>query len=215
MFDIETTGFSRFNDHIIEIGAVRYEQGQRVQVFSKFVKPPCSIPAKITELTGIEDDMVRDADPIDIVLPEFLNFAQGSIFVAHNADFDIGFITENARRCDLEFEPVVLDTLGLARALHPEFKNHKLNTLTKECNVTLLNHHRACDDAQATGEIFLKLMKEWQALDLPLESINQTPSGFALARHTSEDLLLYIRNQQGVKTLYELLSRAHTEYFFK
>lgn len=215
VFDIETTGFSRFNDSIIEIGAVRYENGEKTGVFSEFINPRRMLPEKIIELTGITDAMLIGADTVDKVLPRFLEFAKDSILVAHNADFDVGFMIEKTRELGIEFQPVSLDTLGLARCLHPEFHNHKLDTLTKKIAVTLANHHRACDDAAATGEIFLKLMAEWEALGLPLEEINHTPSEFPMARHASHDALVYCLEQDALIGLYDMVSQANMKYFFK
>ncbi len=215
VFDIETTGFSRFNDRIIEIGAVRYENGVPTDIYDEFVNPGRLLPEKITELTGITDSMVSPADPIDKVLPRFLEFARDSILVAHNADFDIGFIVENAHRLELDFEPIYLDTLGLARALHPEYKNHKLDTLTKKLNVALINHHRASDDAKATGEVFLKLMAEWEKRGEKLSEINNTASEFPLSRHESAELLLYCQKQSALKGFYDLISQANMRYYFR
>lgn len=214
VFDIETTGFSPFLERIIEIGAVRYKKGKKVGEFSEFVHPKRPIPARITELTSIDDAMVAGADPIESVLPRFLNFARGSVFVAHNADFDIGFLRENARRQNINFQPVYVDTLGLARCLHPEYHNHKLDTLTKKLGVVLVNHHRACDDAQATGEAFLKLFEEWREKGMAFSDINRTPSDFPLARHENDEALIYCATQAGLKNLYALVSRANMDYFF-
>lgn len=216
VFDIETTGFSRFNDRIIEIGATRYRDGELVGTFSEFVYPERLLPEKIIELTHITDSMLMGAPKIEAVLPKFLEFSSGSILVAHNADFDIGFITENAFRLGLDFKPVYIDTLGLARCLHPEYHNHKLDTITKKLNISLINHHRAIDDATATGLAFLKLMAEWQALGLPFEAINRTPSEFPLSRHESYDAFIYAKKQHpGLINLYGLISDANMKHFFK
>lgn len=215
VFDIETTGFSHFQESIIEIGAVRIRDGQKIGEFSSFIRPPKPIPARITELTSITDAMVADAAGIDQVLPKFLAFAQGSILVAHNADFDVGFISENAYRLGLPFEPVYLDTLGLSRALHPDFKNHKLDTICKNLNVPDFHHHRAIDDAKATAEAFLVLLAEFQAGALPFDQINQLPSAYPLARHEQEELLIYVAKQNALKGLYEMVSDSNMTYFWR
>lgn len=215
VFDIETTGFSPYLESIIEIGAVRYENGIKVGSFSKFVNPKRSIPERITELTGIDDSMVRGAEEIDSVLPEFLDFAKDSILVAQNADFDISFIRVNAKRLAIDFSPVWMDTMTLARCLHPEYKNHKLDTLCKNLQVVLLNHHRAIDDAQATGEVFLKLMSEWQELDIDLVNINKSPSNYPLGGHKDWDLLIYCQKQSALKYLYEMCSEANLKNLFR
>ena len=215
VFDIETTGFSRFNDRIIEIGAVRYEEGNIVGEFSEFVYPERSLPEKIIELTGITDAMLQNAEKIDQVLPEFLKFSENSILVAHNADFDVGFIVENAKRLGIDFCPVYLDTLGLARCLQPDYKNHKLDTLTKNLGISLVNHHRASDDARATGSVFLKLMEKWAEEGLPLEEINRTPSNYPPSHFSAHRTLIYVDRQQGLKNLYRLVSMANLEYFYR
>lgn len=215
VFDLETTGFSAFSDSIIEIGAVRLEKGKKVGEFSEFVRPNGKIPEKIIHLTGITDAMVQGAEPVEDVLPRFIDFAKESILVAHNADFDIGFLREKAFELGLPIEPVYLDTLGLARALHPEYKNHKLDTITKQLQVPLFHHHRAIDDAAATAGAFERLMKEWREEGLPLEKINQTPSDFPLGRHDADELLIYLKNQDSVKAFYELVSESNMDFFYR
>ena len=169
VFDIETTGFSPLKNRIIEIGAVRVEEGRIVDKFSSFVNPDVPIPFEIEKLTGINDNMVLDAPKIDRVLPEFLEFCRGAVMVAHNAGFDISFIKENARQQGLEFNPTVLDTVSLARVLLPNLNRFKLDTVAKELKINLANHHRAVDDAGATAEIFvrfIKMLKERDIFDL-------------------------------------------------
>lgn len=219
VFDLETTGFSKFNDCIIEIGAVRVEDGNVVGRFSEFVYPEMPIPARITELTSIDDTMVARAETIESILPKFLEFAADSILVAHNADFDIGFVAENARALrakgiDAPFEPIYMDTMWIARSLHPEYSNHKLDTLTKHLGIRLANHHRACDDAEATSEIFLRLIAEWEEMGLDWSEINQTPSEFPMARRENFDTLVYVQKQEGVKRLYQLVSDANMKCYF-
>lgn len=215
VFDIETTGFSRFNDAIIEIGAIRIKDGRRVGEFSEFINPKRRIPERITELTSITDAMVMSAPTIETILPKFLEFSEGSILVAHNADFDIGFINENAYRLGLKFEEVSIDTLGLARMLHPEYKNHKLDTISKNLAVPAFHHHRAIDDAKATAYIFEKLLKEFEDLDIDLKEMNSVESSFSLAKHESKELLVYVEKQSALKKFYEIVSMANIEYFWR
>lgn len=215
VFDIETTGFSRFNDRIIEIGAVRLENGTKVGEFSEFVNPGRPIPERITELTSITDAMVQPADPIEKILPRFFAFCKGSVLVAHNADFDVGFMVENAHRLQLDFQPIAIDTLGLSRALHPEFPNHKLDTISKKLNVPSFHHHRAIDDATATAYAFTTLWKEWSARNRDLKDINTLPSEYPLARHTSYRAMVYVKEQAGLKNLYRLVSEANIRYFYR
>ncbi|MDZ5034413.1 exonuclease domain-containing protein, partial [Clostridium perfringens] len=146
VFDIETTGFSAKNDKIIEIGAVKIKGREVIDTFSEFIYPKCRIPYKITELTGITDEMVKDADSIEVVLPKFMEFIKDSVVVAHNSAFDTGFIKKNCTDLGLEFNSTIVDTVPLARFLYPELKRVKLNLVAKHLGVSLENHHRAVDD---------------------------------------------------------------------
>lgn len=156
VFDIETTGFSSIKDAIIEIGAVKVTDGKITDRFSTFVNPKRPIPFEITNLTSITDEMVMDSPTIDVVLPQFLEFAGDGVLVAHNAGFDVGFIEQNCRSLGLSDEFVYLDTVALARVLLPTLSKYKLNIVAKALNISLENHHRAVDDAEATAEIFVK-----------------------------------------------------------
>ena len=149
VFDIETTGLSSENDRITEIGAVKIENGKIVDRFNEFVNPGIDIPYKITELTGITNDMVEGADSIEEILPKFLEFAKGSVVVAHNAAFDAAFIKKNSERLNLKFENAIMDTIPLAKYLLPELKTFKLNVVAKHLGISLENHHRAVDDAKS------------------------------------------------------------------
>lgn len=215
VFDLETTGFSRFEEAIIEIGAVRIRNGKKVGEFSQFVNPKRLIPERITELTSITDAMVRPAKGIEDVLTEFMEFSQGSIYVGHNVDFDIGFIKENAFRLGLDFEPVSMDTLGLARALHPDLKNHKLDTICKALNVPSFHHHRAIDDAQATADAFLTLLDEVKDMGTVLPDINTIPSDFPVSKHEDWEAFIYVQKQEALVHFYEMVSEANLNYFWR
>ena len=158
VFDIETTGFNSVNDRIIEIGAVRVVEGEIKETFSEFVNPERPIQYKITQLTTITDDMVKDAVTIEEILPQFLKFCAGSVLVAHNAGFDTGFIRENAKRLNLPYDHTVVDTLGLARCLMGHLGKFTLDNICKHLNIILETHHRAVDDATATGKIFVEFI---------------------------------------------------------
>lgn len=169
VFDIETTGFNSVNDRIIEIGAVRVVEGEIKETFREFVNPERPIPYKITQLTTITDDMVKDAGTIEEILPQFLKFCEGSVLVAHNAGFDTGFIRENAKRLNLPYDHTVVDTLGLARCLMGHLGKFTLDNICKHLNIILETHHRAVDDATATGKIFVEfisMLKEKDITDL-------------------------------------------------
>ena len=145
VFDLETTGFSSEHDKIIEIGAVRVKNGKISEKYSTFVNPERKIPERITELTSITDDMVKDAPVIEKVLPDFLKFIGDNALVAHNAGFDHGFIRQKAKDQGIETDFTVVDTVGLARVLFPELAKYKLDNIAKKLKISLENHHRAVD----------------------------------------------------------------------
>ena len=157
VFDIETTGFSPLTCKIIEIGAVRVENGEITDRFSTFVNPKVPIPFRIEQLTSINDGMVMDAPVIEEVLPKFMEFCKGAVMVAHNADFDMSFIIENCKRQGISNDFTYIDTVGMARFLLPALNRFKLDTVAKAVGVSLENHHRAVDDAACTAEIFVNL----------------------------------------------------------
>lgn len=214
VFDIETTGLSNFTNKIIEIGAVKIKNDKIVDLYQEFVNPKEGLTEFISELTGITNDMLVNAEEIDKVLPRFLEFSKDSILVAHNADFDMGFIIENANKLNINFKPIFIDTLYLARAIRPDLKNHKLNTLAKEFKVSLLNHHRASDDAKATAEIFIKMIEELKNKNIEIDKdINKLQSDFSKSNHKEYQTLIYVKNKKGLKNLYTIVSKSNLEYF--
>ncbi len=217
VFDIETTGLSNKNDGITEIGAVKIKNNNVIDRFSALINPEKHIPEKIVELTGITNDMVKDKPTIENVLPEFLEFIGSSPVVAHNADFDVGFIRNKSERYGMEFNNTVIDTLKIARALLPNLKKHKLNIIAKELNVSLENHHRAVDDAKATAEIFIKfieIMKEKNILTLKDININlSTKIDFKKLR--PYHIVILAKNQIGLENLYKIVSESHLNYFYR
>jgi DNA polymerase III subunit alpha, Gram-positive type len=218
VFDIETTGFSAKNDKIIEIGAVKIKGREVIDTFSEFVYPKCRIPYKITELTGITDEIVQDADPIEVVLPKFIEFIDGCAVVAHNAAFDTGFIKKNCNDLGLEFNSTIVDTVPLARFLYPELKRVKLNLVAKHLGVSLENHHRAVDDAKATAEIFLISIKK-MIEELNMNSLNDLNKEFLekmdIKKEKTYHIIIFAKTQAGMKNLYKLVSEAHIDNFHK
>ena len=158
VFDLETTGFSNKNDKITEIGAVKVKNFEIVDRFNELINPEKDISYKVQELTGITNDLIKDKPTIEEILPRFMEFVGDSVLVAHNAEFDIGFINQKCKEMNIEFKNKSVDTLMLARILLPHLKRFKLNNLTKELGVPLHNHHRAVDDAAATAQIFIKFL---------------------------------------------------------
>ena len=216
VFDIETTGFSAEADRIIEIGAVKVENGQITDTFSTFVNPKRPIPFRITELTSITDDMVIDAPEIEVVLPQFLEFVGDAALVAHNASFDVGFIEQNCKKQGLRSQFTSVDTVALARVLLPSLSKYKLDVVAKALNISLENHHRAVDDAGATAKIFekfIEMLKEREIFDL--EGINKfghlNPD--AIRKLPTYHVIILARNDIGRVNLYTLVSESHLTYF--
>ncbi len=218
VFDIETTGFSPISNRIIEIGAVRVEQGKIVDRFSSFVNPDEPIPFRIEQLTKINDSMVISAPKIDHVLPRFLKFCEGAALVAHNASFDISFISKNAGDLGLEFNPTVLDTVSLARVLLPQLNRYKLDTVAKALNISLENHHRAVDDAEATAWIFVAFLKMLKERDMTsLDQLNRLSELDAegIKKLPSYHVIILAKNDVGRTNLYRLVSWSHINYFHR
>ena len=159
VFDLETTGFSPNTCKIIEIGAVKVENGTITERFSEFVNPQVPIPFKIEELTGIRDDMVMGAETIEEILPRFMEFCEGCVMIAHNAEFDMSFIRKNCMDLDIPCDHTVGDTVAMARILLPALHRFKLDTVAKALKISLENHHRAVDDAESTAHIFVKIIE--------------------------------------------------------
>lgn len=213
IFDIETTGFDPYKDKIIEIGAVKLKGRSIIDRFSAFVNPEVRIPDEIVKLTNITDDMVKDAELIDTVLPRFLEFCSDSTLVAHNAKFDVGFITQKARQLELEFLPSVIDTLYWARVLVTDLKRFNLKALANYFNISLDNHHRAVDDAEATASIFIKMLNMTLSKGiLKIPEINDTFQNNVQTADTMNTMIL-VKNREGLKDLYELISKSHLDYF--
>ena len=218
VFDIETTGFSPVKNKIIEIGAVKIEKGEITDHFSVFVNPKVPIPYEITKLTGIQDSMVLDAESIEEVLPKFLDFCQGAVLVAHNANFDMSFIIENCKRQGFSTEYTYVDTLGLARVLLPAQGKHTLDAVCKTLKISLENHHRAVDDAKATAEIFLRfiaMLKEQQITTLAQVNDLGEDSPSAIAKLPYYHAILLAKNNTGRVNMYTLVSQSHLSYYNK
>ncbi len=217
VFDIETTGLSPVNDVITEIGAVKVQNGEVREVFQTFVNPGRPIPKHIVEITGITDEMVKDAPPASEVIKQFYDFVGDSVLVAHNATFDTGFIRAAAQAHGLGFDFCFLDTVELSRALIKDVKNHKLNTLAAHLGISLENHHRASDDATATAHIFIKFLKMLQALDITsVSQINTSLAGNVdVKNQRTHHAIILVKNYTGLRNLYHIISESHLNYFYK
>lgn len=218
VFDIETTGFSPVNNRIIEIGAVKVSGGEIVDRYSTFVNPDVPIPFEIEKLTGIHDDMVVDSPMIDEILPQFLEFCEGCILVAHNANFDMSFIIENCNRLGYPQEFTYVDTVGIARVLLPNQAKHTLDAVAKTLGISLENHHRAVDDAEATAHIFvkfIKMMAEDNIYTLAQVNAMGASSVDAIRKLHSYHAIILAKNDLGRINLYRLVSQSHLTYFYK
>ncbi len=218
VFDLETTGFSPDLNKIIEIGAVKVENGVITERFSTFVNPEEPIPFRIEELTSIRDDMVLDAPKVEEILPEFMQFCEGAIMVAHNADFDMSFIKKNCERLDLPCEYTVIDTVALARILLPNLNRFKLDTVAKALNISLENHHRAVDDAGCTAEIFVKFISMLKDRGMEnLDDVNHMSSTSVelVKKLPTYHAIILATNDIGRINLYRLVSESHLTYYSK
>ena len=216
VFDIETTGFSPEECNITEIGAVKIEKGEITGRFSTFVNPAQPIPYRIQKKTGITDDMVKDAPFVNDALTSFRQFAGDAVLVAHNAGFDMSFVAAKEKAVGIEREYSYVDTLGMSRLLVPELSKFALDSLTKFFKVPLENHHRACDDAEATAHIFLKLLGRLSEKGVTtLEGINKlaTSSDEKIRKSPSNHIILLAANETGRVNLYRLVSLSHIKYY--
>ena len=216
VFDIETTGFGPVKDQIIEIGAVKVINGKIADRYSTFVNPDMPIPFEIEKLTGINDQMVLDSPMIDKILPEFLGFCEGCILVAHNASFDVGFITKKAEFLGIETDFTVIDTVALARLLLPNLNKFKLNVVAKELGISLDNHHRAVDDAEATAHIFVRfveMLKEKDVSDTQQLNRMSAMSADMIKKLPTYHAIILARNDVGRVNLYKLVSLSHIDYY--
>ena len=218
IFDLETTGLSAATERIIEIGAVKVENGEISESFDLFVDPEKAITPEITRLTSITNEMVAGAPKEAEALEQFFRFCDGcDILVAHNADFDMGFLRAAIRRCGREEDPVQIDTLVMARAMYPELKKHKLDTIAERLGVTQKHHHRADDDARVLAEIFLKMVQKLveDAGITKVMDINHSMGQQNTAKTHPYHIVLLVQNQTGLKNLYKIISASHLEYFQK
>jgi len=218
-FDIETTGLDSERERITEIGAVRYKNGEIGERFQTFVDPEIHIPGNITQLTGISDADVKGAPKLKEALKSFIDFVGDAPLCAHNADFDMGFITRGCEREGLDFAPVSLDTLVMAQNLLPELKKYKLDIVAAHLGLPEFNHHRAVDDAVTVGHMLAKFIP--MLAGSGIETINDiNPYMRALRRSNQPSryprhMIILAKNKTGLKNLYKLISMSHLKYFKK
>lgn len=216
-FDLETTGLYATNDKITEIGAVKIKDGVIVDSFSTFANPERPIPARVVQLTGITDSMVKSAPSQAEAVKKFLDFCEGSVLVAHNAPFDTGFIRKACEDMGVAYDYTSIDTVAIARNILPDINNVKLDTLAKYFRLGKFNHHRAVDDAEMLTGIFLnlcRLLKEKHAVHDVHEMKEKIVGGDYKKLPTYHQIIL-VKNQQGLKNLYRLISYSHLNYFHR
>lgn len=216
-FDIETTGLSAARDKITEIGAVKVENGVITDTFSTFANPEMPIPQKITQLTGITDDMVKDAPSQSEAVSAFLEFAGDNVLVAHNAPFDTSFIAKACEDMGREYNYTSIDTVAISRAILTDIKNCKLDTVAKFLRLGDFNHHRATDDAEMLARIFINLCQRLTD-DYGItktNDINTKIAGGDFKKLPTYHQIILVKNKIGLKNLYRLISYSHLNYFYK
>ena len=217
VLDLETTGFSFRTEKITEIGIMKIKNGEVLDEFSCFVNPEKPIPQRVVEVTNITDDMVKDAETIDKVFPKMLEFIGDSVLVAHNADFDIGFLKYNAKELGYTLENTYLDTLRLAKELFPDYKKYKLGIIAENLGIKVEVAHRALDDVDTTVKVFnvmIDMLKEKGATKI--EDIDKICAGNTdFRRLPTYHAIILAKNYVGLRNLYKLISFSHLDYFYK
>ncbi len=221
VLDLETTGFSAVSERITEVGIMKIKNGEVIDEFSCFVNPEKHIPQRVTEVTNITDDMVKDAETIEKVFPKILEFVKDSVLVAHNAPFDIGFLKQNAKNLGYEFDYTYLDTLSLAKDLFPDYKKYKLGKIAENLGIKVEVAHRALDDVDTTVKVFnvmLKMLKERGAKkldDIDQVSMTEEAKKEEYKKLKTYHAIILAKNYIGLRNLYRLVSLSHLDYFYR
>ena len=221
VLDLETTGFSPVTEKITEIGIMKVKEGKVIDSFSCFVNPEKPIPPRVVEVTNITDDMVRDAETIDKVFPKMLEFLEDSVLVAHNAEFDIGFLKHYAKELGYDFDFTYLDTLSLAQDIYPDFKTYKLGRIAKNLGIKVEVAHRALDDVDTTVKVFNKMIDELKergaktVSDIDEFASTEESKKVAYKKLKTYHVIILAKDYVGLKNLYKLVSYSHLDYFYK
>ena len=215
VFDLETTGISHITEKITEIGAIKIKNGEIVDTFETFVNPEKPIPEEVVNVTHITDDMVKDSPTIEEIMPKFLEFIGDSVLVAHNADFDIGFMRYNCENLGLPFEHTHIDTLRLAKAIFPEYGRYRLGYIAEKLNIKVDVAHRALDDVKTLVKVFNEMML--RAKDKDAKTIDDFDNVFDIdfRKLPTYHMIILAQNYVGLKNLYKLVSYSHLDYFYK
>ena len=224
VLDLETTGFSAVTEKITEVGIMKVKNGEVIDEFSTFVNPEKHIPERVTEVTNITDEMVADSETIDKVFPKILEFLgddKETVIVAHNANFDVGFLKQNAKALGYSFDYTYLDTLSLAKDLFPDYKKYKLGKIAENLGIKVEVAHRALDDVDTTVKVFnvmVKMLKEKGAEIV--ENIDKVAASEESKKEEYKKLKTYhaiilAKNYVGLRNLYRLVSLSHVDYFYR
>ena len=215
VLDLETTGLSSRTEKITEIGVIKYKNGEKIGEFEYFVNPEKPIPRQVVEVTHITDEMVKDAETIDKVLPKLIEFLGESVLVAHNADFDMGFLKYNFEQYGYEFNYTYIDTLRLAKAIFPDYKKYKLGIIADNLGIKVDVAHRALDDVKTLLEVF-KVMIE-RAKDKGATHIIDFDNKFEVEHKNlpAYHAIILAKNYIGLRNLYKLISYSHLDYFYR
>ncbi len=217
VFDLETTGLSNRTCKIIEIGAVKIRGGEIIDSFDTFVDPECEISEEITNLTSITNEMVKGAPREREALEKFFEFAGDRLLIAHNANFDVGFIRVAAERHDIPFTNTYLDTVGLSKYVNPELNKHKLDIIAKHYNLEDFHHHRASDDATVLARIFFVMLDRLRSegiasFERMVDAMSERTDPLKL---NSRHMIIFAKNKEGLKNLYKLISFSYLDYYRK
>lgn len=215
VLDLETTGLSHITENITEIGVLKIKDGKVIDKFECFVNPEKPIPVNITQITGITDDMVKDAETIEKIIPKLIDFIGDSVLVAHNAQFDIGFLKHNFEKNGYKLENTYIDTVRLAKMIFPDFKKYKLGIIAENLNIKVDIAHRALDDVKTLVGIF-NIMVE-KAKEKSAKTIDDFSNVFEtdIKNLPSYHAIILAKNYIGLKNLYKLISYSHLDYFYK
>ena len=221
VLDLETTGFSAITEKITEVGIMKVKNGEVIDKFSCFVNPEKHIPQRVTEVTNITDDMVKDAQTIRTVFPKILDFIKDSVLVAHNAPFDMGFLKQNAKLLGYEFDYTYIDTLSLAKDLFPDYKKYKLGKIAENLGIKVEVAHRALDDVYTTVKVFhvmLDMLKKRGAKkveDIDEVSCTEEAKKEEYKKLKTYHAIILAKNYIGLRNLYKLISLSHLHYFYR
>lgn len=221
VLDLETTGFSPVTEKITEIGIMKYKDGKVIDSFSCFVNPEKPIPSRVVEVTNITDDMVKDAETIEKVFPKMLEFVEGSVLVAHNAAFDVGFLKHNAKVLGYDFDFTYVDTLSLAQAVFPEYKSYKLGRIAKNLGIKVEVAHRALDDVDTTVKVFKIMLEKLRDRgaqtieDIDIYGSDEQAKKEEYKKLKTYHAIIFAKNYVGLKNLYKLVSYSSLDYFYK